>query len=287
MPDRVIDVVADRISVQRQRRGWLPLRRLAMNPLFKLGAAAAAVLVIAVVGYNLLPSQGGPGGQATTPPPATPTTPPTVPTTTAPPSGPIPLRDGALAEGRYQMEAFGLSIVADIPAGWFGDPTPFLNSENDFGKEQVLITFLLVDGLFGDACHWDLNSTGTSSQSGDIEVGPTVDDLVDALRANTSYTSSTATPVTFGPYQGQELELQLPGDDVLSTCDIEAGDSSGSYYVFPRAAIREQGPNDRWQLSIVDVGGTRLVVLLSYFAGTPPADVEAARAIVESFEFTP
>jgi len=79
MPDRVIDVVADRISVQPQRRSWPLLRRLPMSPLVKFGAAAAAVLVIAVVGYNLLPSQGGPGGQATTPPTATPATPPTGP----------------------------------------------------------------------------------------------------------------------------------------------------------------------------------------------------------------
>ena len=45
-----------------------------------------------------------------------------------------------------------------------------------------------------------------------MKVGPTVDDLVAALRANTFYTSSTATPVTIDGYAGQELELQLPDD---------------------------------------------------------------------------
>ena len=44
-----------------------------MNPLFKLGAAAAAVLIVAVVGWNLLPRQGpGPGGSPTASPTATP-----------------------------------------------------------------------------------------------------------------------------------------------------------------------------------------------------------------------
>jgi hypothetical protein len=287
MPDRIVDVVADRISVQRQRRAWPFQGRTTVTTPIKLIAALAAALVVAVVGYNLLPSQGGVGGQATPPSTAAPTTAPT----TAPPSGPIPLRDGALTEGRYQMEAFGLSIVADIPAGWFGDPYPFLASEKELEEGQVLITFMLVDGLFSDPCHWDLDGTGTSGgQSGDVEVGPTVDDLVDALRANTSYTSSTPSPVTFGPYQGQELEIQLPGDDVLSTCDIELGDSTGSYFVFSgkdSRGIYAQGPDNRWQLFIVDVGGTRLVTLLSYFEATPQADLEAARAIVESFEFTP
>ena len=68
---------------------------------------------------------------------------------------------------------------------------------------------------------------------------------------------------------------------------IRSPSSTGSYYVFPGAALYAQGPDNRWQLSIVDVGGTRLIVLLSYFPGTPQADLEAARAIVASFEFTP
>ncbi len=284
IPDRVVDVVAARIGVQRQRRAWPFQGRTNVTTQMKLIAALAAALVVAVVGYNLLPGQPGIGGRATPPPTAAPTTAPT----TAPSSGPIPLREGALTEGRYQMEAFGLSIVADIPAGWFGDPLPFLTSEQEFEEGQVLITFLLVDSLFSDACHWDLNGSGLAAQPGDVEVGPSVDDLVDALRANTSYTASTPSPVTFGAYQGQTVELQLPGDDILSTCDREAEDATGSsYFVFPGAGIYAQGPDNRWELSIVDVAGTRLVTLLSYFEATPQADLQAARAIVDSFEFTP
>src|SRR6187431_1820637 len=62
IPDRVVDVVAARIGVQRQRRAWPFHGRTTMNPLFKLGVAAAAVLAIAVLGWNLLPGGSGPGG---------------------------------------------------------------------------------------------------------------------------------------------------------------------------------------------------------------------------------
>jgi len=55
IPDRVVDVVAARIGVEHQRRGWPFPWRPPMNPLFKFGAAAAAVLVVAVVAWNLLP----------------------------------------------------------------------------------------------------------------------------------------------------------------------------------------------------------------------------------------
>ena len=290
IPDRVVDVVAARIGVQRQRRAWPFRRRTTMNPLFfKLGAAAAAVLVIAVVGYSLLPrQQPGVGGQSTPLPTASPTA---APTSTPAATGPVALPDGVLAGGRYRIQPFSdvpsLSVVADIPAGWTGHPANGAITDPGGSNVGVLIGFMQADGLFSDPCHWNLDGTGAPEQPGDVVVGPTVDDLVAALKANTSYTSSAATPITFGQFEGQELELQLPGDDVLSTCDIEAGDSAGSYYVFGGTGIYAQGPDNRWQLTIVDVAGTRLVTLLSYFDGTPQADLDAARAIVESFEFTP
>jgi hypothetical protein len=279
-PDYILDVVEGRIGRQPQRRSWgLPWRNPMSTPV-KLAAGLAAVIVVAVLSYNLLPGQGDVGRR--------PTAPPTTAPTTAPTSSPLPIRDGALTEGRYQMEAFGLSIVADVPEGWYGAPTPFLTSTAEFNEDNVLITLMRVDGLYSDACHWDLDGSGLAAQPGDVEVGPSVDDLVDALRANTSYTASTPIPVTFGSYQGQTLELQLPGDDVLSTCDREAEDATGSsYFVFPGAGIYAQGPDNRWQLYIVEVEGTRVIILLSYFDGIPQADLEAARAIVESFEFTP
>lgn len=82
------------------------------------------------------------------------------------------------------------------------------------------------------------------------------------------------------------MELQLPGDDVLSTCDRSPGDQNGTYYVFP-GGFYAQGPNSRWHLYIVDVDGTRLITMISIAEGTPQANIAAARAIVQSFEFTP
>jgi len=114
MPDRIVDVVADRISVQRQRRSWRLLRRLPMNALFKLGAAAAATLVIVVVGWNLLPGRTGP---ASTPRP-TPTP------TLAPSPTPFACEDdlagcaGALAAGDHQSAVFFPAFEYRTPAGW-------------------------------------------------------------------------------------------------------------------------------------------------------------------------
>jgi hypothetical protein len=65
--DRILGVVLDRLDTTPQRRSWWSARRPnRMNTYAKLIAAAAAVLVVAVVGYQFLPTQsGGSGGQPT------------------------------------------------------------------------------------------------------------------------------------------------------------------------------------------------------------------------------
>ena len=67
-PDRVVDIVTDRIERQSQRPAWrLQWRPFPMNAYAKIAVAAAAVLIVAVVGYNLLPgSSTGVGGPAPT-----------------------------------------------------------------------------------------------------------------------------------------------------------------------------------------------------------------------------
>ena len=71
LPDRVLDAVLDQVPATRQRRSWWPAWRFDdMNSLAKFAIVAAAVVVVAVVGYNFLPGRGGVGGPTATPAPS-------------------------------------------------------------------------------------------------------------------------------------------------------------------------------------------------------------------------
>jgi hypothetical protein len=89
--DRVVDTVTDRIERQHQRPAWrLHWRPTTVNAYAKIAVAAAAVLLVAVVGYNLLPrGSTSVSGQAPTASPS-PTPSPTPAPTTSPSPTPAP-----------------------------------------------------------------------------------------------------------------------------------------------------------------------------------------------------
>lgn len=71
--ERVLLRALDEVDATPQRRSWWPAwRSNRMNTYAKLLVAAAAVLVLGVAGYQLLPHSGGIGGQPTTAPPPSP-----------------------------------------------------------------------------------------------------------------------------------------------------------------------------------------------------------------------
>jgi hypothetical protein len=69
LPDRVLDAVLDQLPATPQRRAdWLARRFPRMNTFVRIAAAAAAVILVAIVGIKLLPL-GGVGGPGVSPTP--------------------------------------------------------------------------------------------------------------------------------------------------------------------------------------------------------------------------
>jgi hypothetical protein len=109
LPDPSYDQVRDRMEHTRQRAFIGSWRTPDMNRYLKIGLAAAAVVVVAVVGYNLLPGSATPGAGPTATPESSATPSTTTSTSPSPPSAP-PLTQS------FTSSVHGLSV--SYPEGW-------------------------------------------------------------------------------------------------------------------------------------------------------------------------
>lgn len=287
--DRVIDDVVDRIARQPQRPAWRlrSWRSPTMSTPIRLVALAGA-LIAALFAGSVLFSAGGGKPVPTAPPP-----------TDTPSPTPLPraLVDGTLVGGTYRLKPFDaaprLSIDVTVPGGWKGfTKWALLGPDGTEAPGGVGLGFLMPAGLFDDPCHWDLAGDASLPQQGDVATGRTVDELVTGLASNTHYMTGPATDTVVGGYPGKRVDLQLPADVDFATCDNVTGATTGAYFVWGTAEadgsdLYAQGPGNRWHLSILDVAGTRIVIVVTDYAATPDADRAAAQAIVDSIVITP
>ena len=148
LPDRVLDTVLDRVPATPQRRPLWPARRsVFMNAYAKLAIAAAAVLVVAAIGYQLIPRSPGPGGM----PSPTPAPTATAPQVGAPSNGPI-------TSGTYAWAWPGGHVAFDLPDGWTAaDGGLLLSKHADQPTAVELANWLPGSGyevthVYADAC---------------------------------------------------------------------------------------------------------------------------------------
>jgi hypothetical protein len=110
--DRVYDAVRAEIEQKRQGAFIGPWRTPIMNRSVTIGLTAAAVLIIAVVAINLLPSSPGPGGAPSESPSASPSSAPSM-ASSASPEPPPPLTQ------HFTSTLYGYSV--SYPAGWIAE----------------------------------------------------------------------------------------------------------------------------------------------------------------------
>jgi hypothetical protein len=272
LPETVRDAIRAELPSTQQRPAWWPARRFPeMNNMAKLGIAAAAVVVAALLGYSyfLAPSVGGPGidDQSPTPTP----TPPELSSTTGEP-GTYLLNTEAEPPGTYHLPE-GATLT--IPAGW-GGMTGYQVGKNVNESNPVAFTGVWFwiwdddfDTVYLDACRWG---------EGAIEppVGPTVDDLANALASQAQHGDGVPVDVTLDGHSGKMIEMTLATDIDFADCYAgEVRSWSGRYH---------QGPGQVDQVYILDVEGQRVVIWTNYMPGTSDAERAERQAIVDSIQ---
>jgi hypothetical protein len=290
LPDHVLDGVLDLLPATPQQRAPWSLRRFsAMNGFWKLAAGAAAVAVLALVGMMLMPRPGGvatPGVVATASPNAS-ARPASGPASAAPSA----LQPGPLAPGRYRGNPVGtVDWIVTVPAGFsaFGHDGVIPDDVDTGPPDGMGFAVLWPGKLYRDPCH------GTA---GDIDAGTSVDDLIAAISTQPMYETSAPTPSTVGGFSGRQIDILMPSDIDFASCTNNGGDPSvpagtGGYFIWQSqsrggANVFAQGPGNRFHVRVLDVAGTRVVVLTEDFPGTSPANLARMDAIVGSLEFSP
>jgi hypothetical protein len=282
LADDSYDAVRSQIDHTRQRVVFGPWREDQMRRYAIFGIAAAAVVLVAVVGIQLLPkSGGGIGGQPT--PTATVTAAPTA--TPSPTLSPAPIADptGQVGAGTYVAHPFpapdrAMSFTFRLSMGWNTNGDPGMMSGLD--RDDVGLGFLQVSSLNADPCKW-------SGDAGDVAVGPTVDDLVSALASETEYETSAASDASVGGYAGKKLVVTMP-DTLSPDSNQNVGCDEGNYRIWNATGfdIYAQGPRNRWTLWILDVEGQRVVIFTSDYAASSATNRAELQSIVDSIVIT-
>jgi hypothetical protein len=288
LADPVYDAVRATIEHKRQRVVIGPWRFPDMNKLVPLGIGIAAVAVAVFVGGQLLaaPAPGGAGAVPSVQPSPTP-----APTVTPAPTAtlvaeatpaPIPA-DGFMRAGTYVTHPLpapddALALTFTVPAGWygFGDRTIYADE-----ADGTALQFIGVTALNSDLCRW-------ADPKGEVDVGTTVDDLVAALVAQTKYEVSDPVDVSIGGYSGKRVDVVFPAKLFKEKGSGDApGCDEGRTHLFGDGGIYGQGPDERWQNNILDVDGTRFVIIVQDDPDTSAADRAGTAAIVDSMVIEP
>ncbi|HJT64551.1 MAG TPA: hypothetical protein VJ839_07270 [Candidatus Limnocylindria bacterium] len=277
LPDRVLDAVLDQLPATPQRRpSWLARRFLSMNTYLKFGLAAAAVVAAVVIGLQVVGQPNIVGPPDASPTPAR---------TPAPSSEAMPLpAPGALDPGVYLMPAAfgGVDFAFTVPAGWEIDREGFVRKNTDSDATLDITTGVMfsawtVDHVFADACVGE----GTEQP-----VEETVDALAAALASQVRPGRETRGPAPGLEFDGHPVEhvtLYAPGD---------LGECGGRLRTWPGLngdlnSGWPAGPGQTDDVYIVDVDGTRLVLVGSYWAETATEDRQELDALALSAEIAP
>ena len=266
LPYQSFDAVRGRIEQTRQRVVIGPWRLPEMNKFFSIGLGAAAVVVALLVGSQLFGSGNGRlnvGGGSS--PAASPEQTPGETGETSPsPSGAEPIDFATLPQGtRLEAGDHVFTHLDDVRVVFTATPAWERNIPNwvvwSIDDDKARVGVAAVDNVVVDPCQPELGFQ-------DPAVGPTVDDLVTAVRAVPGLTFTTPTDVTQDGYSGVRLDYVPP--DEFDECLDDMGEAilmsvDGSVPT-DHGHVPAPSGDDGFSLFIYDVDGTRVVISAAY-----------------------
>jgi len=230
-----------------------------MNTAARVALAAVAVLALTFLGLRFVLPASKVGGPAS----ATP-----IPTA-------IPVLNGQpTLLGRYRVAGLPVRLSVSLPFGWSTDTTwVVIGPKGNAAPLGMAIRFYTVANVYK-------NPASTGDGFLPASLGPTVDDLVQAILNHPGWAATGPTPITVDGYTGQRVVLTLPQD------------APSSYYMF---TTEPPDSGDIWgfaggqvfDISIVDVAGKRVVIEAFHQAGASQADLAEQQQVLDSIQLSP
>ena len=282
-PDRVLTDVAARIARQ-PRSAWRLRGRPFMNTRYRLVAGLAAILIVGVVGWQLLPRQNGVGPGVSPSPTTAPT--PTAAAIAPSPTSPqcedlIPGCAGVLQAGVHSTAAFEPTFTYTTPAGWINPidaPTLFALSTSYELPDPILVWSQIVPADRGADCVLKAKAGATA----------TVDGWVAYLTSHPGLTVSNKHETTLAGLRAVVVDLQsnltwaTPCADDAPSHGVpiirNVGNTPGDGY--------GTGEGGRIRLYIVGAGATTVLVTIYSYGGGDAAFnsmLPQVEPIVQSF----
>jgi hypothetical protein len=239
-----------------------------MNTYAKVAIAAAAVLVVGVIGYQLLPAQPGFGGNPSPSPSLAPTLAPTASAAAIPA---LP-RDGYVEAGKYVLVDLDFSV--DVPAGW-GTCCDGVITKSDFAG---LIYASLTDiTVYADSCH---STTGGQSEPR----GATA--IAAALAAQLPRDATAPESVTVAGLPAVHVRLTVPTDQAIDENDDFVGCEDGKFRTWGTSSDPDgryqQGPGQIDDMYLLDLDGETVIFDVISGPDIPASDKADLDAMLES-----
>ncbi len=271
MPDRSLQAALDEVHVTSQQRFGAARRVIPMNGnTWRVAAAAVIGLLIILGGITFLGGrQGGVGGPPASPTPVSPTPSPTPPPLALPPD------EGTLLGGTYRAgDPFLVPLTFTAPVGFIGrlggDYHAYVASTP---SRPDLVDFSIFDQVYADPCHFEQGFVTPTP-------GPTVDDLVAALGAMPSIVATAPVDVTVDGYHGKQLTITSPKD--FNGCAVSP--DGFALWQLPLGTIYTMEPDQSYRVSIIDVAGQRLVILVGEGRDLTAQERTDAKSIFDSIQ---
>ena len=236
-----------------------------MNTYVKLAIAAAAVLALAVVGFNLLPAGGGAPVGAPVPSPAPTPSPSQVqsqaPAATAWSPGPIE------AGRRYTVTSHEVPFSFAGPTGsWFVKGEDALETGTFPTGSYAWVVFTGDIGVVGtDPC---------AGQAAPVE-GDSIDDLATALTTIPGTTAAEPVDATVGG---------LPEKLVVLTIDADPPCPMNEFWLYGDISLYPNTVDSTLRLWIIEVANQRWVIHTDQ-AGPNPEVEQQIQQVVDSIQF--